>query len=115
MHTPLCRLESIIRSLSMKKLSKPVILVRPKLELKFQPQFSDLSLVSEEGESIPCHRCVLVARSGTLLCLNKYTYLLNFDLCTYFFRIFPKYVAYGMERGESQAVLVSGCTAECGH
>ena len=72
-HTPLCRLESIIRSLSMKKLSKPVILVRPKLDLKFQPQFSDLSLISEEGESIPCHRCVLVARSGML----QYTILLN--------------------------------------
>ena len=63
----MCRLESILSSLSMKKFSKPLVLVRPNLELKFQSQFSDLSLVSEEGEGIPCHRCVLVARSGVYM------------------------------------------------
>ena len=53
------------------RVSKPIILVRPKLELKFQSQLSDLSLISEEGESIPCHRCILVARSGS--CMHHYT------------------------------------------
>lgn len=86
------RLEGILRSLSTKKLSKPVVLVRSKLDLKFQPQFSDLSLISEDGETIPCHRCVLVARSGMyafifIVCL----YLLICHVHVLYMHVYSKY------------------------
>lgn len=40
------------------------IIPRSPLQLRRQTEFSDIILISKEGKSIQCHKCVLVARSG---------------------------------------------------
>ena len=60
-----CRLERLLGLQSLKHvLHKQPILMCPKLSLRNRSQLSDLLLVSNEGEEISCHKCVLVARSG---------------------------------------------------
>jgi len=56
------RLERLLNS--KEGLSKPQVLPRPYLDLKRHSEFSDLTLVSVEGKSLHCHKCVMVARSG---------------------------------------------------
>lgn len=87
---PSSRLESI-----MPYLNKPQTILRPRLKLKRQDAFSDLTLLSKEGKPILCHRCVLVARSGEFtvcVCL--------FILYKLFYRIFSEYAIDGMERSK---------------
>ena len=88
----------------MPRIHKPQTIIRPRLRLKRQPEFSDLTLVSKEGKLIPCHRCVLVARSGnacTFYYRSKFTSFFLFFFLP--FRIFSKYATNGMERSKAIA------------
>ena len=63
------RLERLLGLQSLKHvLQKQPTLKCPKLSLRNRSQLSDLLLVSNEGEEISCHKCVLVARSGKRVC-----------------------------------------------
>ena len=59
------RLDRLLGLQSLKHvLHKQPILMSPKLSLRNRSQLSDLLLMSNEGEEISCHKCVLVTRSG---------------------------------------------------
>ena len=71
----------LVELLSSSLLRVSQVIPRSPLELKKQAEFSDITLVSKEGKSIQCHKCVLVARSG--ICMYVCVLVARSGICMY--------------------------------
>ena len=96
------RLGDVLSNFSMKQATRRVVLTPPPLSLSpsLSPTLTDVTLLSSDHQTLSCHKCVLVARSGELdisaptvdIHITNYTkYKINFHEKTvgYLERFFP--------------------------